>query len=231
MSCECEKRKINDMLQGTRQTVTLMLLAIVLFVSPLKASIVNIGLKGKVTEINDYVANLLEGQIAVGDEISGNYKYNSEARDHNPSNSVGGYSHYEAPYGFFLNVGGFRFETDLDNVDFLVAVGDNSYGDDHYLLRSYSNLPFLNDVVIEQISWELDDFSAKALSSDALPLDAPSLEDWSLVSPLYVDGNIDGGCSGLILAAEVTDVWLIPEPGTLALLGFGGLAVLRRRRR
>jgi len=142
--------------------------------------------------------------------------------------SVGDYEHFSSPYGISLTADGFIFQTDPDNVRFLVEVINNhlSPTDDGYLIRSYNNLPLSNGVLIAGIDWVLDDSSGTALSSDALPTTAPVLDDWSYSWGLRIYTGLKVGSSGI--EADVTSLERVPEPATLLLLGLGTLFVLRR---
>ena len=98
-------------------------------------------------------------------------------------------------------------------------------GQDAYLLRSYNYLPLSNGVHVEHISWQLDDYSATALSSDDLPITPPVLVDWP---DTWAHLTIFGYCNSYFLRAEVTSA--IPEPATILLLTLGSLFLTNRRR-
>jgi len=80
-------------------------------------------------------------------------------------------------------------------------------------------------VEIDHISWNLDDWSGSALSSDALPLGPPVLSDWEY-QRLTIELGPKGGAN---VGGQVTCVWLIPEPATVLLLGCGSVLILRKR--
>jgi len=193
----------------------------------LQATIITINLTAEVTQVDDLADGLLEGQVNVGDTITGSYTYDSTTPDSNPLEAVGSYEHSSPPYGINLSVGGFVFQTDPDNVYFLVTIRNNHLGCDGYSVRSYNNLSLSNGVWVEHISWQLDDYTATALSSTDLPTTPPVLEDWAY-SPAQL--GIELGSKGYAgLYGEVTSVELVPEPGTVFLLGLGGLVLIRRR--
>ena len=152
-----------------------------------EATLITIEIEAVVDSVEDLGdgAGYLEGNIEVGDIITGSYTYESTMPDSDPSSpSIGRYEHHTPPCGIFLSVGGFEFRTDPANVDFLVEVANNhpwfdpDINRDNYLLRSYNNLPLYNGVPINHIMWQLDDYSGNAISSDTLPVTAPVLEDW-----------------------------------------------------
>jgi len=143
----------------------------------LRAEIVTIQLTAEVTYLDD-LGDLLEGKVHVGDIITGSYSYDSDTPDSSPSSSLGTYRHYTPPYGINLSIGGFVFQTDPDNVNFVLQVSDGYIGGDSYTIRSDNNLPLSNWVEVDHIWWQLDDYSGTALSSDALPITPPVLTDW-----------------------------------------------------
>ena len=154
----------------------------------------------------------LEGRIQVGDTIFGNYQYDSQTPDSNGLTTVGDYQHDAAPYGISLNAGGFHFRTNPDNVDFLVEIV-NDHGSsttDNYLLRSYNNSRLSNGARVNHISWQLDDSTAQAIASDALPLDPPALADWQSVFGLTLEGET------FFVRAHVTEAVLEPGPSCIA---------------
>jgi hypothetical protein len=104
---------------------------------------------------------------------------------------VGDYRHTSSPCGITVNAGGFVFQTDPGNVDFLVEIV-NDHGTtarDNYLLRSYNNLPLANGALVEHIAWQLDDPTATAISSEALPTTPPILTHWESTFGLTLRGH------------------------------------------
>jgi hypothetical protein len=80
------------------------------------------------------------------------------------------YEYFSAPYGINVSVQGFTFQTNPDNVDFIVSIGDDYSSTDIYYILSRDNLPLRNDVSVDTIDWELRDYQHDVFSSDALPL-------------------------------------------------------------
>ena len=178
----------------------------------------------EIEAVVDYVGdsgNYLNGQINPGDIITGTYTYDSATQDSNPSSpSIGSYQHDTSPCGIFLSVGGFEFRTDPADVYFLVEIANDhpwfepDINKDNYLLRSYSNLPLSNGTSVEHISWQLNDPTGSALSSDALPTAPPTLDQWEAnILRLLGDRTFS-------IDAHVTSV--IPEPATYYVDGTNG---------
>ncbi|MHC4862977.1 MAG: PEP-CTERM sorting domain-containing protein, partial [Planctomycetota bacterium] len=180
------------------------------------AQVIAIDVNATVTYISH--PELLDGLVNVGDTMTGWYAYDSESTDANPLPTVGDYWQYTAPYGVRLSVGGFTFASDPDDTRFLLEVG-NDHGSpgsyDFYLFRSYENLGLPNGVEVDHISWQLDDYSGTALSSD----------DWPDGSTLRINY---GAWGAGVLRANVTSV--VPEPATIFLLALGAIVLLRVKR-
>lgn len=171
--------------------ITLITIPTLLF-----AESITINITAEVATVND-MGNTLDGAVEVGDIITGNYTYESTTPDTNSLPTVGDYQHDTSPYGISLKVkgkvNGLVFKTDPDDVDFLVEIC-NDHGlptpTDNYLLRSYNNLPLPGGIIVEHISWQLDDSTATALSSESLPTDPPVLEDWQSIGGISIRGFI-----------------------------------------
>jgi hypothetical protein len=168
---------------------------------------ITIGFTATVREVDDQ-ANLLGGSIQPGNVITGEYTYNSKTRDTNTLREVGDYQHSQKFYGITVQAGGFTFQTDPSNVDFLVEIL-NDYGSDNYLLRSYNNLPLSNGVLVTHIAWQLDDFTQTALDSAALPTTPPTLSDWESIFGLTLEGQSPTGNDQYFVRADVTEVHLV----------------------
>jgi hypothetical protein len=170
---------------------------------------IEIKITAEVTYINEYY-DILEGKIKIGDLITGRYIYDSETPDTNPLIAVGAYQHYSTPYGITLYADKFVFQTDPNNVDFLVGVGNCIHGQDAYGIASYNNLPFDNEIYISYISWSLDDYSCNAISSTELPATPPVLGDWP-DNLLCIEASRypGGGCDWPVLDAKVISAELV----------------------
>lgn len=201
----------------------------------LHAQIIEIGFTAEVSEVDDRY-DVLGGQISVGNIMTGYYTYDSATPDSAPPEEGGDYEYYSSPYGISVNVVDLVFQTDPDNVYFLIEVLNNVVSMDNYLLRSYNNLSLPNGIIVEHISWQLDDFTATALSSDALPTTPPVLADWSDNRGITIMGyGPRPGQPGLdaefLIGAPVTSVYIIPEPATILLFSLGTALALRKHRR
>jgi hypothetical protein len=197
--------------------------------SKTQAGLIEIVIEAEVTAVSDS-GNLLEGNVNVGDTITGSYKYDSETPDNNPTDtSLGNYWLRSSPYGIFLTVGGLEFKTDLDSVkfDILIANNDISSSRDIYGLTSYNNTFLENNTPVDIISWDLNDYTETAIDNDLLPITAPIVNDWQSVNILLISGGEERGIR-FGIGANVTSAVLVPEPSTLILITLG-LGLLKER--
>lgn len=203
--------------------IFLVLCTLALCTQQAQAKLVTIEIEAVVDYVEDDFS-YLEGKINVGDTITGWYTYDTSTPDSNPLPQVADYQHNTPSCGIFLSVGGFQFETDPTNVDFLVEIiNDYTSGGlhDSYGLISYNNLPLSNSALVDGVSWWLRDSSANALSSIDLPTAPPVLGDWQL-NRLRMHGER----GRYIVDAHVTAA--IPEPATVLLIGLGGLFLRKK---
>jgi len=200
--------------------VVILVCGMAFFAPMAQAELITINITATVNYLEDF-GNYLEGKIHVGDTITGSYTYESTTPDTNPFDdpTVGDYWHYAQPAGISLTVGGFDFKTDPTNVNFLASIGNNHSGRDVYLMRSYNNLSLSNGTGVDYISWQLDDHTQTAFSSDVLPATAPILSQWQF-NNLRIDRVGD-----YLIDAQVTNAIVIPEPTTLLLLLLGAVAI------
>lgn len=187
---------------------------------------ITIYIEAEVDYVIDYGAGdgYLDGQVQIGDIITGYYTYESTTQDSSPSDPVvGRYWHYASPCGVYLSVGGFEFSTypsnDPTDAVFLVGIGDTSTHD-IYWIHSYKNLALSNGSLVGGISWQLDDYTGSVFSEDKLLLAAPDLTDWQTNVLSFGADRAYG------IQAHVTSA--TPEPMTILLFGLGGLFLKRR---
>ena len=194
-------------------------------VQPAKGYLVTITIEAVVDTVDDS-GNYLEGQISPGSLITGYYTYESTTPDSAPENWLGKYEHLQTPYGITLEVGGFRFETNPNAVDFTIYISNDRISPmgDIYNIVSNNNSTLSNGVDVGWMYWQLDDRSGQAISNTNLPLTAPILEDWLDGNVLLIEGIPRQ--TDFIINAHVTSA--IPEPATILLFGLGALLLKKR---
>ena len=192
-----------------------LLCGLILLPAPTKAALIKVEIEAVVDSVQDD-GSYLEGKIKVGDIITGSYTYDSSVT-HLPGER---YQFDSPPFGVFLNVGGFAFQTDPTNVYFEMGIGNDRPWGDTYFFLSFNNLSLSNSSPVDRISWQLDDPTGTALSSDALPTTAPVLDDW------HANVLAFGADRRYGIQAHVTSA--IPEPTCIILLSVGGLFLRKR---
>ena len=200
-----------------------------------RANIIKIGFTGLVDQVDD-PCNLLENGVHQNDLITGYYTYDSETPDSFPQYSDQGvYRHLTAFYGMSLTISSLTFQTDSTdptNEEFEVDIWNKS-NYDLYSVTSGHNIPLNDEVTVDGIGLSLQDLSGAAISSIELPLTPPDLFVWQY-KDLSISGAMypfptDGSKPIFDISGHVTDIWLIPEPSTLFLLGLGVLLLGKRR--
>jgi hypothetical protein len=167
----------------------------------------------------------LFGDIEAGQNISGNYTFESTSIDGDPADpAIGSYrSPSGDPYSFNVTVGSHSFST-----NFLLGVGVFNAAQDQYTVLAEDG------GATEMFSLFLQNQNGTVFSNDVLPLSAPPL---NVFSPSLVafqldvnlpDGEVqvDGTIDSLSSAA-------VPEPSTLSFLllaaGLAGAWIAKRR--
>jgi hypothetical protein len=189
-----------------------------------RAELITIKIKAEVSYVVDQF-HLFDGQIVIGTPMTGWYTYDSTISDYQVEQGIGMYWNHNDICGIFLKAGGFTFQTDPDHINFLIGIqNENPPSGDSYWIYSYNNLSFDDNTRVLAISWQLDDNTGTALSSDVLPTTAPVLGNWNYDWGIRVDGD------GFDINAKVISAELVPEPATLLLLGMGSLLLRRQNK-
>jgi hypothetical protein len=161
-------------------------------------------------------------QISIGDAITGTYTFDTAI------SGLSGYDYYAPPAGVSLEINGLTFQTNPNNVWFLIGITNNdSLGQDVYSWRSYYNLFPLSNGFSDTISWQLEDDTGTALSSNAFPLTAPDVSKWR-GNGLQIDSARGGN---YVILGAVTSAVLVPEPCSLLLLMSGFILMKRQQSR
>lgn len=147
-------------------------------------------IQGSVTYVDD-LDNLLQGNVLVGDSITGKVIYDLNAVDNNPMAQVADYQYNAAPSGFYLNIGNRVFKTDVNNVNLLYELVNDYNGYDNILFSSYNNV-FIPDIPAfssdNHIAWQLDDTNQVALSNTGMPSHI-NINVWQQSSGLTIEGG------------------------------------------
>ncbi len=200
-------------------------LAVIFFAGFAHAEIVQINIEAEVTSVDDS-GNYLEGNINVGDTITGYYTYDTDTPDSNPDETAGEYWHYSSPFGVYLACNDLEFQTDPKDTEFLLHINDDSPIKDYegYTFRSYSNSLLSNGSQVDHISLGLKDYDCSSFVNDELITYAPDLSEWE-----FNDLSITGDRMYNI-GAEVTSATKVPEPSTILLFGLSSLFLKRKNK-
>ena len=215
-------------------TAALCILALFVRARRAGAELVLIGITGEVTMAADW-CGFLGGTVHEGDIITGTYTYDTSTPDLRPGPAAALHWYYSPPFGISLKIGELEFKTDPDNVEFYIGIEDNamtaglSFRDRMYIHSHNNLLTPIGAPPCYRIDLYLASGDGTAISGGDLPSTAPVLSDWS-------GAGVRIECLGAPCQARQfaiygvwTDAFVIPEPATLALLGLGALALLRKR--
>lgn len=144
----------------------------------------SVEIRGSWSDVED-PENRLNNQISPGAEFIATYKFGSSP-DSNEDPTVGDYEYRQAPYGIRVESEGLVFETDPQDVEFLIEAVNRE--EDAFVVRSYNNLPLSSGDTVDHISWQLDDPSGTAIWSDILP-PVLDLTKWESDVGLTIEGN------------------------------------------
>lgn len=151
------------------------------------AEVVTVSITGHVNYVDDY-NSVLDGSITAGTSFTGSYTFDTATPNTGSLPSVGDYWHTAPPAGVTVSMGSYVFETDSDNVSFLVELVNDQSGLDNYLIRSYNNKT-TGLIVVEHIAWQLDDPTMSALSDVVLRAEPPDLASWQSWFGLTIEGG------------------------------------------
>jgi hypothetical protein len=203
----------------------LVILGVSCCAGPAQGAIMTIAIEGVVDYAYDPYG-FLGVDIELGDLITGTYTYDTDTPDSSPIEDYAAYWYYDARGSISLSVKGVEFKTDPASVNYRIAISDGYQSRDRYSVRSINNLPLLSGIVVEEVYWVLEDSRQTAISSDALPTEAPILDDWPF-NQLVIHGPSRGESFGIM--GHVTSVWVVPEPAAVLLLSLGGLLLRRQK--
>lgn len=173
--------------------------------------------EGYVTFIHDFLD--LNESLYPGAPFTGSYTFDpAGATDASPDNPTVGYYYFGAGAHMRAQIGDYEFVTQ----DLGVLIWNDRASGDRY--ASVSVTPFTAaGYEWGGMSLALSDLSGMALDSDALPLGVPDLAGFPDGTYLVIEVPWhDVGIGGRLTS-------LTPEPGSLALLALGAIAVCRRK--
>ncbi len=151
-------------------------------------------------------------EIRPGDRMTGTYVFDREAPDGAAGPEGGSYRLNQAPSGVVLRIGKILFQSDPQNVDIEIEVGNRRFGDlfsfvsHNNVCRSKPGGPNLLSQPL-RISWCVHDFTGEALASDEIPSGPLNLADWQSPVGLRIEGagaNSGADDSFLIVAKVVS---------------------------
>jgi len=148
--------------------------ALALWTSPLHAETITINISATVDWVDD-TGNALDGQMNVGDVITGTYTYDNTTPDVEPLLMYGIYPHATGTGEMSIAANGLTLKTDPNPTEspFSMEIYDDFT--DIYRVVSHINLPLSTGARLDFMAIDLYDPTGQTNSSDALPVTAPDL--------------------------------------------------------
>jgi len=206
---------------------------------PAKATIITVEVTGTIDSI-ETAGFVLDGSVLSGTGMTGFCSYDTEAPDQEPGEYMGLYP----IISISMTIGNYTFmhnPISSETAGFLVTTIDPGYG-------VGSGDPYFDGIIIENtvpktyddIIWSYTSFGIMNLSTSSneyIPTDAlPDLDSFPDLSVFDVGKGFgaifydESGYKYFDISGEVTSLTVIPEPGTVFLLGLGCLVLIRKRR-
>jgi len=163
-----------------------------------------------ITEIKDD-NNLLQGQVFVGENLTGSYVFLTGATNQSTIPKVGIYEFHDGS-SCTVNAGSVNFGSNPDNtylrLEILKNLADGATTRRNtFLIHSYNNLPILGTLPVDDISWQIDDFNNAAAVSTSLPQGAPDLTKYRSIYGLVMSGeNPDDPAQSYLVRARITSI-------------------------
>jgi len=212
----------------------LVSMVMVLIAMPALGHTVTVYAEGVVTEIETYDDLEFDGSVTIGSTMTGSCTYETETPDQYPVNgSVGRYS-----LTFIsMHIGSYTFLPDFTPDDPWFApcfgIGTAPF---QYSVFSFAAL-FYGPCYLNGQPTNLEDlpsggFSLMWLQASSASPTGDALPDENTFPSLSVfdeERYFSVASSLFRIAGEVTSVTVVPEPASVLLFGFAGLALLRKR--
>ena len=207
---------------GAKNLLQLSVCCMVLLLAPTAATAdaVIFGFTGVVTQVDAP----LSGEFSVGEQVVGNYTFESSTADSDADPAVGFYDN--AITAFTATFGGdYTVTQGVDN-DIFVANGPP--GNDVYNTQLANPTgPTVAGLPLTGLNILLIDADSTVFASDALPLTPPDLAEFEFDFSGQIFFDSPGNQT---MDFQLTSLTLIPEPTTLVLSSLGLLGLCCRRR-
>lgn len=193
------------------------------------AAPLTVNVTAHVTSIDD-AANILGGQLSVGQTVTGTYTYETSVADQEPHWAYGHYPQYPAQARTRLSAGSLVFESDSASPGWGYNMWTHSRETDsdhsYFRIGSLGNKPLANGASVRVLDFNFTDPAGNAPLSDALPIGAPDLASFPTRS-ISVAGDLNGDIYHVALQIDAVEA--APPPGSLVLSPASGSFVRPQR--
>jgi hypothetical protein len=213
-----------------------MLVSLVI-VAPVWATIITVEVTGVVDGVGTHGGLALDGSVVIGSTMTGFYTYDTDTPDLVPQFDHRG--EYQL-ISISMTVGNYTFThnpTSPDPALFEVSTFGHSYTA-HSLEPRFDGTLYIDGLPRTYGEVNFDSFGLTLMHlvdfnndiTDELPSSFPDLSTFT--SERYFGTGVDSPSvePGFDISGELTSLNVVPEPATVLLLAFGGLALLRNRK-
>jgi len=217
--------------------IVIMVFSMIL-VRSASASIVKIEYHGTVTDARLEEGFSFDGSVGLLSEMHGYCLYDTSSADRNPDSSVG---NYDLIY-MEIDVGNYRFKPATDDAARYDVILPTVYTPE-VRYRATSGDSYFEGIIYDAEGQpkRYDDYEwpygfgmgMTLLWEDEGQTDAfPTADTFEPFNPHdgWMGAGNDNGEVSFIIYGRIDSVHYIPEPGSILLLGLGGLVLVRRRR-
>jgi len=222
-------------------TTVVVSAVVVSIAQPALGYVVTVQVEGVVTEVQTWSGLELDSSVSVGSVMTGSFTYDSEAPDEN----LGENGLYWLN-SFSMSVGNYTFTRDPENAEYVYF---------HIMMPGFIVEPGQFRYEIRNF-FDSDPLFYGPCYLDGQPTTLEDLDLPTRGMGIYLEGDNDGTITSALpnentfpdlsvftikrfevsndigpsfgIGAEITSITVIPEPGTVLLLGLGGLALRRK---
>jgi hypothetical protein len=154
---------------------------------PAAADIVTLSWRGQIATVDEFGGPVLDGSIAPGTPFTLRYTFDTATGDISPDPTVGHYRQTNPGLSMRVEAGSYVFESDPARLDYFLVIVDRNH--DNYLVGSGNNQVNAPGLIVEPMTWQLDDPSGTASQGDGLPSAPPNLSQWLSFFGVSIQGG------------------------------------------
>ncbi|OXU14510.1 PEP-CTERM sorting domain-containing protein [Sedimentisphaera salicampi] len=182
--------------------------------------IIDVEVTAQVSEIDD-MDNVFGEAVGVDDELLLTYSFDTDADNLESGDRA---TYFMDNLSMQVNLSSYEFQSQA----ITIIVANNRFGEDFYMVTGTENFPVNGLPTFEYTMYlHLGDASSQVIDNTSINQNIDLLEGWTSAN-IYLQGHDRG--SIFYITSDVTDIQIVPEPTTIALMGSGVWGILRKNR-